>query len=146
MDPALIGFSDKKCGSRICDKDAKNVEIIHTAGGIIGFSDPIGHADFYPNGGSIQKGCSFPYLSCSHGRAYEYFAESINSEYSFCANKCNKILGIIEICVGPNMIMGGIKKRIFPRGKSVPETNDYYPFGFNISKCQNKKYKNKVYK
>jgi hypothetical protein len=27
------------------------VEIIHTNGGTLGFGEPIGQADFYPNGG-----------------------------------------------------------------------------------------------
>jgi len=34
------------------------VDVIHTAGGFVGYSDSIGHADFFPNGGkSPQPGC-----------------------------------------------------------------------------------------
>lgn len=38
--------------------DAEFVDVIHTAGGTAGFYDALGHADFYPNGGtSVQPGC-----------------------------------------------------------------------------------------
>lgn len=38
--------------------DAAFVDVIHTDGGHLGFPNPIGHADFYPNGGSRrQPGC-----------------------------------------------------------------------------------------
>lgn len=39
--------------------DAAFVDVIHTDGGIFGFPNPLGHADFYPNGGKPpQPGCS----------------------------------------------------------------------------------------
>lgn len=38
--------------------DAEFVDVIHTDGGVLGFPFPLGHADFYPNGGtSRQPGC-----------------------------------------------------------------------------------------
>lgn len=38
--------------------DAKFVDVIHTSAGLEGFIRPIGHADFYPNGGEPpQPGC-----------------------------------------------------------------------------------------
>lgn len=39
--------------------DAAFVDVIHTDGGILGFPNPLGHVDFYPNGGkSNQPGCN----------------------------------------------------------------------------------------
>lgn len=43
----------------LTSSDAKFVDVIHTDGGIFGFPNPIGHADYYPNGGRpLQPGCS----------------------------------------------------------------------------------------
>ncbi|KAH3734030.1 hypothetical protein DPMN_040469 [Dreissena polymorpha] len=90
---------------------------MHTdAGGVknIGFgaTHPLGHVDFYPNGGERQPGCAADAvdklgatswaalstffnvyaaeeaLACSHERSYYYFTESINSQCPFTAWKC----------------------------------------------------------
>lgn len=43
--------------------DAKMVDVIHTNAdsllmGGLGAFEPMGHVDFYPNGGRVQKGCA----------------------------------------------------------------------------------------
>lgn len=58
MDPAgplfLLATEDK----RLSSGDAMFVDIIHSDGGKLGMSRVLGHADFYPNGGSApQPGC-----------------------------------------------------------------------------------------
>lgn len=59
LDPALPLFEDvADLKDRLDDSDAEFVEVIHTAAGILGMSSPVGHADFYPNGGTpFQPGC-----------------------------------------------------------------------------------------
>lgn len=43
---------------RLGEDDAHFVDIIHTTAGYLGIKDPIGHVDFYPNGGvPPQPGC-----------------------------------------------------------------------------------------
>ncbi len=48
----------------------------------LGLEEPIGHLNFYPNGGkSLQPGCKY-LKSCSHSRAPDLYAES------YKRNKC----------------------------------------------------------
>ncbi|XP_059610015.1 lipase member I-like [Phlebotomus argentipes] len=75
LDPAILGFEWSGPESRLDHTDAAFVDVIHTAAGSCGFRDPIGHVDFYPNGGILQPGCGSN--TCSHGRAHHLFAESI---------------------------------------------------------------------
>ncbi|XP_031762852.2 pancreatic lipase-related protein 2-like [Galleria mellonella] len=94
LDPARPLFELPEMGPNFSlDKsDADFVDIIHTCGGSLGYQDSHGHADFYPNKGrSVQPGCkgSMKYTdSCSHGRACEYFYESIFSEVKFKSYPC----------------------------------------------------------
>ncbi|XP_015190440.1 PREDICTED: pancreatic triacylglycerol lipase-like isoform X3 [Polistes dominula] len=93
FDPALPGFhlltSDK---TRLDLTDATFVDVIHSCGGILGYLQPVGKVDFYPNAGTaVQPGCCcVPEVmeACSHGRSYIYFTESINSKTGFSAVKC----------------------------------------------------------
>ncbi|XP_068626437.1 uncharacterized protein [Battus philenor] len=62
------------------------VEAIHTDGGLLGMSDPVAHADFYPNRGkNPQPGCWFSI--CSHSRSYQLFASSVRTDH-FIGQKC----------------------------------------------------------
>ncbi|XP_065224445.1 lipase member I-like [Planococcus citri] len=67
---------------------AKFVDVIHSNMGQYGvyFSDA--HYDIYVNKGTSQPGCDGD-VSCSHRRATEMFAESINSKVKFIARKCD---------------------------------------------------------
>ena len=61
MDPARPDFEApimKDPKDRLDPTDAKFVDVIHSDSGAAGFIRPLGHADFYPNGGSFrQPGC-----------------------------------------------------------------------------------------
>uniref|UniRef100_A0A8D8LSJ2 Inactive pancreatic lipase-related protein 1 n=1 Tax=Cacopsylla melanoneura TaxID=428564 RepID=A0A8D8LSJ2_9HEMI len=89
LDPALPLFSSDPNG-RLDPTDAEFVDVIHTCGGYLGFFEPCGHADFYPNRGKyIQPGCGFDFGTCSHLRSYEYFAESLATKIGFYARQCD---------------------------------------------------------
>ncbi|XP_050430682.1 pancreatic triacylglycerol lipase [Adelges cooleyi] len=115
LDPAEPHFSQTDPIVRLDPSDALYVDIIHTdsqpfiKGGELGLgmSQPLGHLDFYPNGGENQPGCdqgmmkyisrengSFyqgmrRFLACNHVRAHEFFNESINSVCNFIAIECD---------------------------------------------------------
>ncbi|CAG4965448.1 unnamed protein product [Colias eurytheme] len=85
--------------------DGVYVENIHTDGGLLGIFDPIGDADFYPNGGTNrQPGCSLS--GCSHARAFEFFASSIKYN-GFNGRRCaNLDEARNNKCTGSNLRMG----------------------------------------
>ncbi|KAG5885402.1 hypothetical protein JTB14_031424 [Gonioctena quinquepunctata] len=89
LDPAGPGFLPLITYNRITAESAKFVQIIHTDGSAMGYALPCGHADYYPNGGLIQRGCELDLSGvCSHYRSFQYLAESIVSG-NFKARKCD---------------------------------------------------------
>ncbi|XP_014087328.2 pancreatic triacylglycerol lipase [Bactrocera oleae] len=112
LDPARPAFEGNTGPENHLDAtDADFVDVIHTCAGILGFKQPIGTVDFYPNGGgAFQPGCKEPMqilTGCSHGRSCEYFAESINSKKGFLAAACNSIVDANAMnCTGQRILMG----------------------------------------
>lgn len=88
LDPAgpLFGGGPE---DRLDKTHAAFVDVIHTCDNVFGYHDPIGHADFYPNGGgAFQPGCLLKDVTtgkCSHNRAYALFGESIGNAGAFLA-------------------------------------------------------------
>lgn len=54
LDPANPLFPLENVKGRLDKSDATYVEVIHTDAGKLGYINPIGHNDFYPNGGYNQ--------------------------------------------------------------------------------------------
>lgn len=57
LDPAKPLFIFAKNNRKLGKDDAEFVDIIHTDGFRRGMLSPLGHADFYVNGGTDQPGC-----------------------------------------------------------------------------------------
>ena len=62
LDPAGPLFEGYDPRVRLDKSDAEYVDVIHSNGeslivGGFGVWEPIGHVDFYPNGGRAQSGC-----------------------------------------------------------------------------------------
>lgn len=94
LDPAEPYFNDTNPVTRLDTSDATFVDVIHTDDApILGFplslgmTQPIGHLDFYPNGGT-QPGCDNGAPSCHHTRAITYFTESIRQSCPMLAVVC----------------------------------------------------------
>lgn len=92
LDPAGPLFSFPLSSYRLDASDARYVEVIHTNGGLLGILEPLGDADFYPNGGMRQPGCGKDIAGvCSHERAHIYFAEALQSKQGFWSSKCESM-------------------------------------------------------
>ncbi|XP_061386828.1 phospholipase A1-like [Musca vetustissima] len=78
MDAALPLYSYDIPQTRLSSTDAEYVQVIHTDAGLLGFERPIGHGDFYPNGGNNQPGCNNEIQGfCSHDHSVIYYAEAL---------------------------------------------------------------------
>lgn len=117
--------------------DAKYVEVMHTAASETNMFIhlPLGHADFYPNGGMLQPYCD-QYAEgqekeyCNHMIAIAYFAESVQSEKGFWSKRCKKFEGVQE----GKCDSDGVYKRMGGEpidttgGVYYLETQDKFPF------------------
>ncbi|CAH1793243.1 unnamed protein product [Owenia fusiformis] len=102
LDPAGPLFEFFGPDHRLDPTDADFVDAIHTDAwgsgwfNIVdyGIMRPVGHVDFYPNGGGDQPGCRRKRKKrglsiCHHARSTELFKESIDSSCEFIAQPCN---------------------------------------------------------
>ncbi|XP_043653383.1 location of vulva defective 1 [Drosophila teissieri] len=88
LDPASPLISYSKTAKRLSSDDALYVESIQTNGAVLGFSQPIGKAAFYMNGGKSQPGCGIDITgSCSHTKAVLYYVEALLWN-NFPSKKC----------------------------------------------------------
>ncbi|KAB0794450.1 hypothetical protein PPYR_11289 [Photinus pyralis] len=117
LDPAGPLFESQDPRARLDQTDAHFVDVIHSNGenlilGGLGSWQPLGHVDFYPNGGRMQKGCSHIFLGavtdiiwsssiegrslCNHRRAYKFFTDSVSPRCHFPAFPCNSYGDFLE--------------------------------------------------
>lgn len=104
LDPAFQAFYPGFF-RHLSREDALFVDVIHTDAWGAGVPVSTGTVDFWPNGGgATQPGCELDVLgtrdgdSCSHRRAWRYWAETVTvgidqSTQSFFAIKCNTYFG-----------------------------------------------------
>ncbi|XP_042532672.1 lipase member I [Dipodomys spectabilis] len=94
LDPAGPKFSGKPPNSRLDYTDAKFVDVIHSDAKGLGIQEPLGHIDFYPNGGKKQPGCpksifsGVEYLKCDHQRAVHLFLAALETDCNFISFPC----------------------------------------------------------
>ncbi|KAK3913320.1 Inactive pancreatic lipase-related protein 1 [Frankliniella fusca] len=108
LDPARPGFRDVEDQRRLDPSDAILVDVIHTTAGFLGLEQPIGHVDFYPNGGTMsQPGCITDIAGiCSHEKAFKIFRDSI-SDVDFPAVGCDSARDAMQgRCSGRRGVMG----------------------------------------
>ncbi|XP_063361542.1 uncharacterized protein LOC134650516 [Cydia amplana] len=158
LDPAgpLFEFQDPR--ARLDRGDAAFVDVIHSNGetlilGGLGAAQPLGHVDFYPNGGRVQHGCSnlfvgavsdlvLPWAAasvegrslCNHRRAYKFFTDSVSPKCHFpafpCADYDTFLEGRCFPCGGEERCgnMGYYADRSLGRGQLYLLTREEEPF------------------
>ncbi|XP_058507925.1 inactive pancreatic lipase-related protein 1-like [Solea solea] len=155
LDPTEPYFLDTDASVRLDTSDAAFVDVIHTDGlpfnsklGL-GMSQPMGHIDFYPNGGELMPGCSTnrgsasdldavwegtkKFDACNHVRAYQYYSESIVKAQGFvgfpCPNKDSFIDGKCFPCENGNCPVMGHKADRFTVTDDNSQTNYFLNTG-----------------
>ncbi|CAG9857208.1 unnamed protein product [Phyllotreta striolata] len=92
LDPAGVLFFSFDMKYRLSQESGQFVQVIHTNGGYIGYYDPLGHADYYANGGQKQPRCGFDRLGfggCSHTRAVDIYLDTLINGTEFLALRCD---------------------------------------------------------
>uniref|UniRef100_A0A8C2FM74 Phospholipase A1 member A n=1 Tax=Cyprinus carpio TaxID=7962 RepID=A0A8C2FM74_CYPCA len=112
LDPAGPMFKSADPFDRLDSSDALFVEAIHTDSDYFGISIPVGHVDFFLNGGMDQAGCArsrfasmYGYVICDHMRALHVYMSALNSSCYFigfpCSNYEEFLAGKCVTCEGP---------------------------------------------
>ncbi|CAG9838755.1 unnamed protein product [Diabrotica balteata] len=138
LDPARPGYRDNRLDNKLDINDAILVECLHTFIQVLGLAEPIGHIDFYPNGGMFQPGCPDlndiwkmgESLYCNHGRAYHLFAESIVNDKAFKSVKCKSVQeAVVSKCTEESDVyMGQYDSYNNAKGIYYFKTRDRPPF------------------
>ncbi|XP_008429628.1 phospholipase A1 member A isoform X1 [Poecilia reticulata] len=101
LDPAGPMFKGADTSDRLDPTDALFVDAIHTDSDHFGISIPVGHVDFFLNGGMDQTGCArsrfasifllFPvygYVICDHMRALHVYMSALNGTCQLTGIPC----------------------------------------------------------
>uniref|UniRef100_V9KDH1 Phospholipase A1 member A n=1 Tax=Callorhinchus milii TaxID=7868 RepID=V9KDH1_CALMI len=140
LDPAGPKFSKASLDQRLDPDDALFVEAIHTDSDSFGISRPVGHVDFYVNGGKDQPGCCqyrslfsvYKRVICDHIRAVHLYINSIKNPCPLVAFPCQSYEDFVNgQCVDcfshfllrcPQiglMERGGIREDVYPKEAKV---------------------------
>lgn len=92
--------------NRLRPADGVYVEAIHTDGGTggLGIGRAVADADFFPNGGEDQPGCTTSL--CNHNRAWELFASSVTNNH-LVGRQCSNMREVSSNnCRGSSLPLG----------------------------------------
>ncbi|NXF92252.1 LIPH Lipase, partial [Eubucco bourcierii] len=95
LDPAGPLYRGKPPGERLDPTDAQFVDVIHSDTNGLGYTEALGHIDFYPNGGADQPGCpltifsGLQYFKCDHQRSVLLFMASLRQSCNITAYPCD---------------------------------------------------------
>lgn len=102
LDPAGPQFTGTSTDQRLDSSDAQFVDVLHTDIDALGFREPLGHIDFYANGGTDQPGCpktifsGGSYFKCDHQRSVLLYMESVNRSCAIKAFPCSSYKDFLD--------------------------------------------------
>lgn len=94
LDPAGPKYTRASPEERLDPGDALFVEAIHTDADSFGIRIPVGHIDYFVNGGKDQPGCprfisaGYKYLICDHMRAVHLYVSALKHSCPIVAFPC----------------------------------------------------------
>lgn len=127
LDPAGPSFSHTDKNLRLAATDAEFVDVIHTNGGMYGMTSPVGHVDFFPNGGEQQPNSLFQFDS--HNRVVELFAESVKNPEAFLARACTSWEEFTREEISGEVSVMGYGCKPGTKGLYYLRTGDEKPYG-----------------
>ncbi|TNN47159.1 Phospholipase A1 member A [Liparis tanakae] len=110
LDPAGPMFKGADTYNRLDASDARFVDAIHTDSDYFGISIPVGHVDFFLNGGNDQTGCArsrfnsmYGYVICDHMRALHVYMSALNGSCPLAGIPCSSYEDFLKgRCLSPH--------------------------------------------
>lgn len=102
LDPAGPEYTRASLEERLDSGDALFVEAIHTDTDNLGIRIPVGHVDYFVNGGQDQPGCpafihaGYNYLICDHMRAVHLYISALENTCPLMAFPCASYKAFLE--------------------------------------------------
>ncbi|XP_015366053.1 PREDICTED: pancreatic lipase-related protein 2-like [Diuraphis noxia] len=90
LEPAQPNFKESQKNERVDVDSGQFVIVLHTSTMFFGMRQPVGHVDFYFNGGQIQPSCNFDTI-CGHIVVLNYLMDSLKNSSEFTAYRCHKL-------------------------------------------------------
>uniref|UniRef100_A0A2I2ZPY8 Phospholipase A1 member A n=1 Tax=Gorilla gorilla gorilla TaxID=9595 RepID=A0A2I2ZPY8_GORGO len=138
LDPAGPEYTRANVEERLDAGDALFVEAIHTDTDNLGIRIPVGHVDYFVNGGQDQPGCptffyaGYSYLICDHMRAVHLYISALENSCPLMAFPCASykafLAGRCLDCFNPFLLscpriglveQGGVKIEPLPKEVKV---------------------------
>ncbi|XP_073962741.1 lipase member H-B-like isoform X2 [Choristoneura fumiferana] len=153
LDPAGPCFRNLPPSQRFNPEGAEKVDVLHTNIDGFGIADPIGHVDFYANGGEYQPSMFGDFimpcfLLCSHIRSAFYWLLAYENPDKFIAVRCESVAkarhgDCYNDTVVPNFL--GPKTNFTNKGIYYLPTKEQLPYYIGEEGLKKRKYNHNGY-